>query len=152
MVYDITNPSSPVFNQYVHTMDSITGQMTDIAPEGLVFVPANQSHTGKAMLIVSNEVSGTTTIYEVVVATNVSLLEKRISNFSVYPNPTSGTINLEGDLIPKHVRIIDITGKVVMETPLNSNTLNIEFLNNGLYFGQFMGENDEQVTKRILKQ
>ena len=37
----------------------------DLGPEGLTFVPADQSPTGKALLIVSNEVSSTTTIWEV---------------------------------------------------------------------------------------
>jgi hypothetical protein len=37
----------------------------DLGPEGLTFVPAEQSPTGKALLIVSNEVSSTTTIWQV---------------------------------------------------------------------------------------
>jgi hypothetical protein len=37
----------------------------DLGPEGLTFVPAGQSPTGKAWLLVSNEVSSTTTIWEI---------------------------------------------------------------------------------------
>ncbi len=37
----------------------------DLGPEGLTFVPASQSPTGKALLLVSNEVSSTTTIWQV---------------------------------------------------------------------------------------
>jgi len=37
----------------------------DLGPEGLTFVPAGQSPSGKALLIVSNEVSSTTTIWQV---------------------------------------------------------------------------------------
>jgi hypothetical protein len=36
----------------------------DLGPEGLKFVPANESPIGKPLLIVGNEVSGTTTVYE----------------------------------------------------------------------------------------
>jgi hypothetical protein len=36
----------------------------DLGPEGLEFVPAHQSPRGKPLLIVGNEVSGTTTVYE----------------------------------------------------------------------------------------
>ena len=36
----------------------------DLGPEGLKFVPANESPVGKPLLIVGNEVSGTTTVYE----------------------------------------------------------------------------------------
>ncbi len=37
----------------------------DLGPEGLAFVPAHQAPRGKPLLIVGNEVSGTTTVYEV---------------------------------------------------------------------------------------
>lgn len=37
----------------------------DLGPEGLTFVPAAQSPTGKALLLVSNEVSSTTTIWQI---------------------------------------------------------------------------------------
>ncbi len=37
----------------------------DLGPEGLEFVPAHESPRGKPLLIVGNEVSGTTTVYEV---------------------------------------------------------------------------------------
>jgi hypothetical protein len=37
----------------------------DLGPEGITFVPAAQSPTGEPLLIVSNEVSSTTTIWEV---------------------------------------------------------------------------------------
>jgi hypothetical protein len=37
----------------------------DLAPEGLLFVPASQSPNGQPLLVVCNEVSGTTTIWEV---------------------------------------------------------------------------------------
>ena len=33
--------------------------------EGLAFVPAHESPSGSALLIVANEVSGSTTVYEV---------------------------------------------------------------------------------------
>ncbi len=37
----------------------------DLGPEGLVFVPAHAAPRGKPLLVVGNEVSGTTTVYEV---------------------------------------------------------------------------------------
>ena len=37
----------------------------DLGPEGLTFVPATHSPTGKALLVVSNEVSSTTTIWQI---------------------------------------------------------------------------------------
>lgn len=57
MVYEITNPNSPEFIQILSTNG-------DIGPEGVLPVAAEDSPTGKDLLIVSNEVSGTVTIYE----------------------------------------------------------------------------------------
>ena len=64
MVYDVTDPTAPSFVNFIETYDTTSGTMTDIAPEGLVFVPADESHNGENLLIVSSEVSGTVAIYE----------------------------------------------------------------------------------------
>ena len=41
------------------------GNCGDLGPEGLTFVPASSSPTGEALLIVSNEVSSTTTVWTI---------------------------------------------------------------------------------------
>ncbi|MFM2091179.1 MAG: hypothetical protein RLZZ127_1668 [Planctomycetota bacterium] len=56
MVYDVTVPDAAEFVQYVRTEG-------DVSPEGLSFVPAAQSPTGRPLLLVAHEVSGTTVIY-----------------------------------------------------------------------------------------
>lgn len=67
MVYDVTDPKAPVFVQYINNRDFSGDPQADTAgdlgPEGLVFVPADQSPTGGALLIVANEVSGSITVY-----------------------------------------------------------------------------------------
>ena len=69
MVYDISNPFSPDFVQYISTRDfsgdpenSTAG---DLAPEGLIFIPANKSPNNKPLLVVAHEVSGSTTIFQI---------------------------------------------------------------------------------------
>ncbi|MGI8758507.1 MAG: choice-of-anchor I family protein [Acidimicrobiales bacterium] len=68
MVYDITTPRHPRFVQYVNnrdfTGDAEAGIAGDLGPEGLAFITAADSPNGKPLLAVGNEVSGTTTIYE----------------------------------------------------------------------------------------
>lgn len=53
-VYDITNPAAPVFLQIFKTGN---------APEGVLFVAAKNSPTGKSLLIISNEDDGVIKVY-----------------------------------------------------------------------------------------
>lgn len=57
MVFDISNPTSPIFIQFLQ-------RSTDFAPEGLLAISADDSPTGKSLVVVSNEDSGTISIYE----------------------------------------------------------------------------------------
>ncbi|MEZ0486788.1 choice-of-anchor I family protein [Fibrella aquatica] len=54
-VYDLSDPVNPVFKQLIATGD---------APEGVHFVPAATSPTGRSLLIVSNEGDGTVKVYQ----------------------------------------------------------------------------------------
>jgi hypothetical protein len=61
MVYDVSNPASPVYVTYLNTRSGTTG---DRGPEGLLFIKASDSPNGKPLLIVSNETSGTTAVFQ----------------------------------------------------------------------------------------
>lgn len=60
MAYDVTDPASPFFLQYINT-----GQL---APEGLEFVPAADSPTGAPLLLVGYEASNQIGIYSIDIA------------------------------------------------------------------------------------
>ncbi|MEQ8209634.1 MAG: choice-of-anchor I family protein [Lacipirellulaceae bacterium] len=62
MVYDLTEPLSPTFCCYIPPAEE--KGLKDISPEGLVFVPADESPTRGAMLVVANEFSATVTAYD----------------------------------------------------------------------------------------
>lgn len=66
MVYEITNPQKPQFIEYS------PAQPGDQAPEGISFIAANDSPNGKNLLILSNEVSKTVTVYQVNLPTRIS--------------------------------------------------------------------------------
>ena len=72
MVYNISNPESAEFVQYINPRDfTLTDPEDDLAlvgdlgPESITFVSDEDSPTGKAMLIVGNEVSGTTAFFDI---------------------------------------------------------------------------------------
>jgi 2',3'-cyclic-nucleotide 2'-phosphodiesterase (5'-nucleotidase family) len=66
MIYDVTDPKNVQFVQYVRGL-------TDISPEGLVYIPAADSPTGEATLLVTNEVSNTLTAITITPATTYTL-------------------------------------------------------------------------------
>ncbi|MEM9091790.1 MAG: esterase-like activity of phytase family protein [Cyanobacteria bacterium P01_F01_bin.53] len=58
LVYDLSNPRQPEFVQYIRSDE-------DIAPEGLVFISAEDSPDGQPLLTVANEVSQTVAVYAI---------------------------------------------------------------------------------------
>jgi len=75
MVYDVTNPYDVRFVEYVNNRDfgveaqladdSVNPEVGDLGPEGLAFIPWYQSPNRRPLLVVGNEVSGTTTVFQV---------------------------------------------------------------------------------------
>lgn len=67
MVYDITNPYDVQFEDYFYNRGVIEGAdiTGDLAPEGMVFVPAEQSATDKPLLIIGNEISGSIAVWQI---------------------------------------------------------------------------------------
>lgn len=59
IIYDVSNPNSPKFIEYVQPD---TG---DVGPEGLLFIPAAESPNGKNLLVVTYEESNTVATYEI---------------------------------------------------------------------------------------
>ena len=70
LVYDVSQPQAPVQVDYINTRedwttkDPSTVKSGDLGPEGLAFIPAAKSPNGKPLLMVGNEVSGTTAIFQ----------------------------------------------------------------------------------------
>ncbi|MGM9941510.1 MAG: choice-of-anchor I family protein [Bulleidia sp.] len=64
MVYDVTDPANAEFVNYINSREFDEAIKGDVSPEGLAFISAEQSKTGKAYLLAANEVSGTLAVYE----------------------------------------------------------------------------------------
>jgi len=100
VVYDITDPTSPSFQQYINNRNFDVEPKTvcgtkggvalatcdmagDLETEGIEFISALQSPTGKPMLAVSHEASDSTTFYQIEIvpepATCTTLLSATIA-------------------------------------------------------------------------
>lgn len=74
------------------------------------------------------------------------------SNLLIYPNPTNGELNIEtGTLTIAEAKIVDITGKTIATISFDSNTADVSYLANGIYFLQIQTENG-LVTQKIIKE
>lgn len=71
VVYDITDPTAPRFQHYLNPRDfsvdaeTQLAEVGDLGPEGLIFIPRDESPNGRDLLVVANEISGSTSIYQV---------------------------------------------------------------------------------------
>jgi hypothetical protein len=71
-VLDVTDPANGRVAGYASNRDESgdaeAGTAGDLGPEGILFIPAGDSPTGQPLLVVGNEVSGTTTVWGVALA------------------------------------------------------------------------------------
>ena len=109
MVYDITDPTAPVFQQYLQNRvfaggDDAETIVGDSAPESITFVSADDSTTGTPMILVSNEVSGTVGIWALGQSDGAGVLtllhnndgESTIQPLSAPTVDEAGSVNVAG--------------------------------------------------------
>jgi hypothetical protein len=67
-IFDITQPRNPVFQEWLQMLPTKATPAKDVkhwSPEGIVFVPADKSPSGKALIITSYELSGSLSIHQI---------------------------------------------------------------------------------------
>ena len=67
-IFDITRPLEPVFQEWLQMLPTKATPAKDVkywSPEGIVFVPADKSPSGKALIITSYELSGSLSIHQI---------------------------------------------------------------------------------------
>jgi hypothetical protein len=69
MIYDVSDPLMPVFVDYINRRNfaapADASGASDLGPEGLLLIEADDSPNGIPLLVVGNESSGTTTIFQI---------------------------------------------------------------------------------------
>ena len=67
-IFDITDPKKPIFQEWLQMLPTKATPAKDVkhwSPEGIVFVPADKSPSGKALIITSYELSGSLSIHQI---------------------------------------------------------------------------------------
>lgn len=132
MVFEITNPTSPQFVSYflnrdfsVNASDPNAG---DLAPEDIRFVSGANSPSGSPVLLVSNEVSGTMSIYAI--GGSIGLSEEQlVQTLQAYPNPVQNVVEFTQEV--KGGILYDINGRKVLE--VEGTQANLSALPSGIY-------------------
>jgi hypothetical protein len=133
MVYNVTNPNNPTFVDYKNTRSTST-YGGDQGAEGIIYIePANSPTPNTGYILVSNEISGTITIFEVD-ATTLSTPDVENNNpktFVVFPNPSNKGMVYFNRMAD--IQLFDSTGKLIYQAK-NAQTLDTSNLSTGMYF------------------
>lgn len=146
ITYDITDPTNAIFEMYINNRDLGDDEGGDLGPEGIIYIPANESPTNKGLVVLSNEVSATVSVYEL---ENDVLSTKSVKNdttFKFYPNPSNGNETIQFNK-PVSAQLFNVQGKQLLSKK-EANTLNLPNLNQGIYFLRI---NNSVMQKLIVK-
>ena len=71
VVYDVSDPGNPTFVTYENNRNldaaGVTPAAGDLGPEGIIFIKEDESPNGRPLVVIGNEISGTTTVFEITV-------------------------------------------------------------------------------------
>ncbi len=141
------NPVSYIWN--VTCGSILSGQNTP-----LIEIAWDLEGFGRIEVTASNECGVHAQVIEDIPIFHVNVHEKKDSNFSIYPNPSHGDINILNPFDVKNYRIevFDINSRLLIHTtiPINNNQIDLSFLNSGVYFIKIIVENKIYVEKAII--
>lgn len=145
MVYNVTDPNNVSFTDYKHSRMT-TAYGGDNGPEGITYIAPENSTTGKGYVIVANEISGTLSMYEVVVSPTLATgdVKSEKSTFNIFPNPVNKGNTLYFNRAQGY-ELYDMSGKLLSKEN-NALTINTSKLSTGVY----LIKTSEGDVKRVI--
>ena len=116
-----------------YTNAQITAIIKSTADDLNVLNPSYANELGSGRLNLFNAVS--------------MIIEENESTIKIYPNPSKGTVRIEGDEKLKKILLRNILGEMIQE--FNKTELDISSYPNGIYFIEVVTENGS-FTKKLL--
>lgn len=71
--------------------------------------------------------------------------------FKVFPNPFAGALNIETDLTVSEIRLMDASGRLLMEMSGNERSIDMQLIPSGIYFIALKDETGRVWRQKILK-
>lgn len=148
MVYNVTDPNNVTFTDYKHSrMTSAFGG--DNGPEGITYIaPENITNNpnGKGYVVVANEISGTLSIYDIMMPANLSTGEVKTekATFNIFPNPVNKGNTLYFNRAMGY-ELYDMSGKLLGKDK-KALTIDTSKLNTGVY----LIKTSEGEVKRVI--
>ncbi|TDI69057.1 MAG: T9SS type A sorting domain-containing protein [Bacteroidetes bacterium] len=101
---------------------------------------------GNKDILSASVLDGKLAWYEYILSVNDNFL----LDFSVYPNPTKGILNIQSKTSISQIEIYTLLGQLVLSNS-NKNTIDISSVSQGLYFIKVKDENENIGTKKVVK-
>lgn len=122
------------------------GEDTEIE-EVVVYWPS-----GLVSVVSNPDINTTLNITENTITTDI-VEEAKPEELNLYPNPTTGTLRVEGSAVnsQRTVLILDATGRLVQESTLQNGSLDVARLAPGNYTMQLIGKG-KVVTRKFTKE
>lgn len=113
----VSNDSSQYYGNYVQLSDDCKTVAFGLSPKSLPFSTPPQVR-----------------VYDISDLTSTIPEFTNNNQIKIYPNPTLGTLNIEGIKLPAELTIRNINGQIILNQNLESNLLDIDKYPNGIYF------------------
>jgi len=138
------------------TGGSWNGFVMGMKKENGVWIFPTQAHNGEILPTLGyNEIGPATFNYTTDQPLSVNDIDIKNAKISIYPNPSNNLISLNNEDLHKQTfdyKIIDLQGRIIISgsTKFN-NQINVESLTNGNYIIQIQTDNNEIITRKIIK-
>ncbi|WP_052184163.1 choice-of-anchor I family protein [Psychroserpens sp. Hel_I_66] len=121
MTYNITNPENPVFEKYVNNRSLGDAEGGDLGPEGIIYIDPTNSPTGSGLIVLSNEVSSTVSVYNLTKdKLSVDTFTQVDNSFKIFPNPATSNQTLFFNQTVD-ISLFDINGREILSEKEVSN-------------------------------
>jgi hypothetical protein len=82
---------------------------------------------------------------------NLDVNEVKRKTISIYPNPTSDYLYVNGDIEIKEIKILDLNGRLINNLDFADNKIYLGALQTGIYFARICDVNGIVTTEKIIK-